>query len=223
MTILLTDAGPVSPRARVDRVGGVPLAPRGTVWPTCTPCGGPLQFLAQFVLDGTVLALFACQNEPGSCEDWSPVAGGNRAFLFPADAPGGLWPIRRPKVPAGARDDVLVRSTVHAAGREVDDTDYAGAEGFDPEWDSVYDRARTAWAARTGRPGKHVLGSLGGSPSWLQYDQTPDCPSCAAPMAFQVQLQEGPDALGAMNFGSGGRGYAFTCPPCSRALFLWQC
>ncbi len=85
-----------------------------------------------------------------------------------------------------------------------------------------FDSARAAWAARTGRPRNHVLGRLNGTPAWLQYDQTPSCATCAEPMRLAVQLQEGPDPLTAMNFGS-GRAYAFTCSPCTEAAFLWQC
>ncbi|MDX6328614.1 MAG: hypothetical protein QOI83_997, partial [Streptomycetaceae bacterium] len=44
-----------------------------------------MQFLAQLPLDDGrgVLAVFVCQNDPGMCEDWDPVAGGNRALVFP--------------------------------------------------------------------------------------------------------------------------------------------
>ncbi|KPH99919.1 hypothetical protein OV450_0767 [Actinobacteria bacterium OV450] len=67
-----------------------------------------------------------------------------------------------------------------------------------------------------------VLGRLGGSPDWLQYDETPGCPSCEQPMDFVAELAEGPDPVTAMNFGS-GRAYAHTCTPCGRAALLWQC
>ncbi|MFJ3792841.1 hypothetical protein [Kitasatospora sp. NPDC090091] len=68
-----------------------------------------------------------------------------------------------------------------------------------------------------------MLGRLGGEPDWLQYDETPSCSSCARPMAFVAQLQEGPDPVTAMNFGGGGTAYAFACEPCAGAAFLWQC
>ena len=41
-------------------------------------------------------------------------------------------------------------------------------------------------------------------------------------MAMAVQLEEGPDACTAMNFGSGS-GYAFACEPCGGGALLWQC
>ncbi|MFJ7243087.1 hypothetical protein ACIQWA_00415 [Kitasatospora sp. NPDC098652] len=86
-----------------------------------------------------------------------------------------------------------------------------------------YDTAREAWTARTRRPPSAVLGRLGGSPAWLQGDETPSCPGCDRPMPLAVQLEEGPDRATAMNFGGGGRAFAFTCGPCARAVLLWQC
>ncbi|MFK0254966.1 hypothetical protein [Streptomyces sp. NPDC090445] len=216
---LITHAGPAAPHAVVTRIGGVPLAVPGTAWPSCAECAGPLKFLAQLLLDESgsavagggrphahVLALFACQNRPGTCQDWSPTSGANRALLLPAR---GLRRIARPR----GRDvdpEKLFLGAAHAAEPQVlpDAADY--------------DSAVTAWAARTGRPRNHVLGQLGGPPAWLQYEQTPACGTCAEPMRQAAQLQEGPDPVTALNFGT-GRGHAFTCVPCGEAVFLWQC
>lgn len=68
-----------------------------------------------------------------------------------------------------------------------------------------------------------ALGRLGGEPEWLQNDETPTCPRCAAPMAFTASLEEGRDHATAANFGGAGRAYVFTCRPCTEAAFLWQC
>ncbi|WP_354644592.1 DUF1963 domain-containing protein [Kitasatospora camelliae] len=231
MTTLMIDAGPVGADAPVTRVGGVPLAPEGTAWPGCSACDGPMQFLAQVLLDDLggggserrgVLALFACQNDPGACADWDPTSGGNRALLLPPD---GLRPIPLPdRAEAGADDE---------AGDEDEDEDEdeesvlllgaTRAVHLQDEDEPDYHLARAAWATRAGRPESAVLGRLGGSPDWLQYDETPTCPSCARPMPLIAQLQEGPDPITAMNFGGGGRAYAFACEPCSGAAFLWQC
>ncbi|MFJ3877036.1 hypothetical protein ACIPW5_06210 [Streptomyces sp. NPDC090077] len=220
MTTLIIYAGEGRPGAAVTRIGGVPLGVPGAVWPTCAECGGPLKFLAQFRLDesgaalaGTgrprahahLLALYACQNRIGSCQDWSATSGANAALLLPAR---GLRRIARPRGRSVDPEKLYLGAT-HAA------EPYAAAE-------ADYDRACAAWEARTGRPRKHVLGQLGGPPAWLQYDRTPACPDCTEPMRPAVQLQEGPDPITAMNFGT-GRGYAFTCLPCGEAAFLWQC
>ncbi len=172
-----------------------------------------MQFLAQVVLDDLgkevkdwgVLALFACQNDPGMCDDWAPDSGGNQALLFSSD---GLEPL---PLPDGDVDEaVLLLGSVRAVSLEqVDEPDY--------------DDAREAWAASNDRPASAVLGQLGGIPAWIQNDETPSCPSCAAPMPLVVQLEEGPDHSTAMNFGGCGGAYAFACEPCGRAKFLWQC
>ncbi|WSQ14941.1 hypothetical protein OG604_48530 [Streptomyces sp. NBC_01231] len=86
-----------------------------------------------------------------------------------------------------------------------------------------YDQAGGEWAAGNDRPASSVLGQLGGSPVWVQGDETPSCVSCATPMPLIVQLEEGPDHNTAMNFGGCGRAYVFACEPCGRAKFLWQC
>ncbi|MFF2205934.1 DUF1963 domain-containing protein [Streptomyces sp. NPDC058145] len=214
MTTLMIDAGPSAPDSLVTRTGGVPLAPAGTEWPCCASCEGPMQFLAQVVLndlDGgaaeskrAVLALFACQNDPGMCSDWEPTSGGNRALLFPLD---GLESLPRPE---GAEEALLVLGDVRAVDLEQESED-------------DYDLAREAWAARSERPESSVLGQLGGRPAWIQGDETPSCSSCAGTMPFVVQLEEGPDHSTAMNFGGAGCAYAFACQPCDHALLLWQC
>lgn len=151
-----------------------------------------MQFLAQILLndvanstvgpDRGILALFACQNDPGMCEDWDPTAGGNRVLLPTA----GLQPLPLPRLDDGADETVLVLGAVRAVITEHDSN---------PD----YDEAREAWAARTGRPDSSVLGQLGGTPAWIQGNETPACPHCAHPMPLAVQLEEGPDHSTAMN------------------------
>ncbi|MEV8095897.1 DUF1963 domain-containing protein [Kitasatospora sp. NPDC085879] len=216
MTILMTDAGPVAPDALLTRTGGTPLAPAGTAWPHCATCEGPMQFLAQILLDdlgrhaGTgasdgrgLLALFMCRNNPGGCQEWSPRAGGNRALLLPAE---GARPLPLPDLDehADEDDDPRLLGAVRAVSHQ-------------PAPGTGYARARLR--PTPGRP----LGQLGGEPGWLQYDETPECPGCARPMPFAAQLEEGPDPVTAMNFGGGGSAYAFACEPCDHAAFLWQC
>lgn len=199
-------AGPVAADARVTRTGGIPLVPAGFSWPACRACQGPMQFLAQVVpggpgLDGWqgVLSVFMCQNDPGLCDEWDPAAGGNQALLLPL---ADLRPAIVPPGPATTLDEACAVRFVTEGG------DYEGA--------------RDSWAAREGRPDRDVLGQLGGQSSWLQGDETPACPGCAAPMSLAVQPEEGRDPRSAANFGGGGCGYGFTCHPCGTAAFLWQ-
>jgi hypothetical protein len=198
MTTLLTYAGPVEADAPVTRTGGTPLAPAGFEWPGCASCGGPMQFLAQLVLADCLLAIFMCQNDPGLCDEWDPAAGANLALVLPREG-----------LAATAVPDRGVPLLPEVSGVEQVTTA------------ADYEQAREQWAAAAGRSRRHVLGQLGGTPSWLQGDETPSCPSCSAPMDFVAQLEEGHHGRAAMNFG-GGAAYAFRCVPCARGAFLWQ-
>ncbi|MCY0928715.1 hypothetical protein OTB20_21405 [Streptomyces sp. H27-H1] len=211
-TTLMIHSGSAAPDALVTRIGGLPLAPAGTRWPTCTACAGPLRFIVQMVLDGErgVLSVFMCANDPGMCEEWSAQAGGNRAYLFPAT---GLVPVPLPALPSTVDGDDEEDPRQLGAVRTVEIVATA-----DPDYWS----ASQAWSAQSGRSTQEVLGQLGGAPDWLQHDETPDCPGCGSPMGFVTQLEEGPDHLTAPNFGSGSA-YAHACEPCGRAAFLWQC
>nr|WSW62592.1 YwqG family protein [Streptomyces sp. NBC_00998] len=216
-TTLLVHDGSAAPDTPVTRIGGLPLAPSGTRWPTCAACSGPLQFIAQIVLDGGrgVLSVFMCANDPGMCGDWSATAGGNRAYLFPS---AGLVPLPLPALPTAGDDD-------DEDDDEDEDVRQLGAVRTvervtvaEPE----YRLASKAWSEQSGRPANEVLGQLGGTADWLQNDETPDCTGCGRPMEFVARLDEGPDPLTAPNFGSGSA-YAHACEPCGRAAFLWQC
>jgi hypothetical protein len=71
-------------------------------------------------------------------------------------------------------------------------------------------------------PGPDALGRVGGTPEWIQGDETPPCGGCGSPMRFVVQLE--PKGGGGINFGDAGLGYAFACDTCAaEARFLWQC
>jgi uncharacterized protein YwqG len=209
---LMTYSGPVDVQAAVTRTGGIPLVPSGFSWPTCAECAGPMQFVGQVVLDEIdprregdkagrgLLSIFMCQNDPGLCEEWDPAAGGNKALLFQSNH---LAPAL---VPPG--DDTLLPEACGISLKTVEGTSYY--------------EASNSWSQAEDRPLSDVLGQLGGEPDWLQNDETPACPSCAAPMCFVAQLDEGHDHTTAINFG-GGYGYAFACEPCGHTSFLWQC
>ncbi|MFJ1730806.1 hypothetical protein [Streptomyces sp. NPDC088254] len=214
MTTLMTYAGPVDERAPVMRTGGIPLVPAVFTWPLCATCSGPMMFLAQLPVDGPgahtsgsvadarhVLSVFMCQNDPGACEEWDPFAGGNEAFLF--DGSG----LAAAAVPTDG--EALALETCGIDCAVLSEDDYGGA--------------RSQWSQAHGRLARDVLGQLAGTPSWLQGDETPACPSCAAPMGFVAQLEEGDGHRTSMNFGGGGQGYAFACSPCGEGSFLWQC
>lgn len=71
------------------------------------------------------------------------------------------------------------------------------------------------------REDSDVIGRLGGTPDWVQADETPEC-RCGEPMTFVASFEE--TAGGKVNFGDEGRGYTFACRSCpDQAKFLWQC
>ena len=200
MTILLTLAGPVADDAPGSRTGGIPLVPADFTWPVCARCQGAMRFIAQVDLDETMLSIFMCDNDPGTCESWDPASGANEAHLFD-------------------RTGLTVAAVPETGVTRLDATDRITSTTMSA--DDYYD-AREQWAQSTGRPENEVLGKLGGAPDWIQSDETPRCTSCGNPMTFAVELEEGPDFRTAINFGGGGCGYAFSCAPCRGAAFCWQ-
>ncbi|MFJ6782041.1 DUF1963 domain-containing protein [Streptomyces yangpuensis] len=197
MTTLLLDGGPTAPDAPVTRTGGTPLAPTGTPWPTCATCTAPLQFLAQIHL--------------GDLPGHTAPTPGVLALFMCANRPGQCeqWS------PTAGGNLALLLPADHLEP-------VPAPHGTDPELLTLGAVRAAVPTPTPPPPGATVLGRLGGTPDWLQYDETPDCPTCTRPMTFTAELTEGPDPATAMNFGS-GRAYAHTCTPCGRAALLWQC
>jgi hypothetical protein len=151
-----------------------------------------MQFLAQLALPDSglpdlagrdaLLLVFQCQNQPGMCDEWDPVSGGNAARLVSLAGARAAQPPPNGKTTLSSVDPLCLSSV-----------------------DSGVD----------------ALGMVGGSPGWIQGDETPDC-TCGSQMRFVLQLE--PRGGGGINFGDGGLGYAFICDTCqAEARFLWQC
>ena len=184
-----------APRGGLSKLGGRPWGPPGMPWPTCRSCQGPMQFLAQIRLSQTdlpvkdgLLLLFQCQNQPGLCDEWEPEKGGNAAVVVPTE---GLAELTPPRLDAAVLLDSEIGLLLEPANR----------------WTKIL-RALARKAS---------LGQIGGTPDWIQADETPSC--CGRPMTIVVQLEE----VFSMNFGGGGCGYGFVCTECLQARFLWQC
>lgn len=190
-------------------IGGTPLAPIETKWPHCSECNSPMQFLAQLplnelgisLLEGRrqYLLLFQCNSDPGMCDEWDAYSGGNAALLVPTET---AVPI---PVPTG---ETLLSGVSRIDLQEYDDS--LMQETPDDNYCNALDM-----------PDSKVLGKTGGTPLWIQNDETPAC-SCGERMLFVAQLEA--HGGGGINFGDAGSGYAFVCSKCpSSAMFLWQC
>ncbi len=204
--LLINSAAPAEASSQTC-FGGLPIIPDGTdfSWPICRSCDGTMQFLGRIFSSAAgqrIVMLFMCQNEPGLCEEWDANAGGNTALVVQATSLRQVLPPQN--------GNALRLSRYGADIVEIDAPDY--------------DAARESWSKQTGRPMRHVLGQISGSPSWLQADETPICECCNEPMRFVAQLEQGPDWETEMNFGGGGVAYAFVCNAGKpSAKFLWQC
>ncbi len=210
MTDLLINV-PNTPDPRLGTYfGGRPFLPPGETfsWPTCKSCSGSMQYLGRLAVPQADSAearhalLFMCQNEPGCCNEWEPGGGGNSVHV----AIGHLS--EDAAVPATG---VTLREAGYAAtvvSSSIDD----------------YETARQTWARTSEKSPREVLGQLGGTPVWIQADETPTCDSCGKAMQFLAQLEQGPDWRTEMNFGGGGCAYVFVCS-CDSPVgkFLWQC
>jgi len=211
-TVLMIHDGPAPADSDVARTGGVPLAPAGFAWPVCD-CGGPLQFFAHLPVEGSVLSVFVCQNNPGACAFWDAASGASQVHLFPSE---GLLPVA---VPGAGVTLLPATSAIRTQTVTVDPAEVDDEEGIEPD---AYDLARSGWKWNpedgSGKQ-REVLGSLGGSPSYLEEDRLPVCPSCAGPMEFAAHLEEGMSVETATNLG-GQLGYVFVCRTCREGSFL---
>ncbi|MFE5805487.1 hypothetical protein [Streptomyces sp. NPDC056491] len=211
-TALMIYDGSAPADSDVARTGGVPLAPAGFAWPLCG-CGGPLQFFAHLPVEDGVLSVFLCQNDPGACEFWDASSSANRVYLFPREE------LRPVAVPEAGLTLLPATSAIRTHVVTIDPEDACDEEGIEPD---AYDLARSGWKRepeeRFGKQ-REVLGSLGGSPSYLEDDRLPVCPACTGTMEFAAHPEEGTTRETAMNLG-GQLGYVFVCRPCREGAFL---
>jgi len=142
--------------------------------------------------------IFQCENDPGMCDDWDAESGGNTAILV--------------EVARGVPLQVPEGETLLPSESRIQFVPYEARPGESPD---------DAYCEAVDEPDSKVIGKVGGSPLWIQGDETPTC-ECGAGMAFVCQLEC--RGGGGINFGDAGAGYAFVCPKCSdQARFLWQC
>ena len=184
------------------RFGGLPVAekPQEFEWPCCAYCKLPMQFLGKIASGNRLYQIFMCQNDPGVCEEWSPDDGGNKVVVTP------LTTLASVSSPAEGETTRAEEYAAHLVTVDAND----------------YEAARKKFTEDNNMSYRQILGQMGGSPFWLQGDDTPTCDLCQKPMHFLAQLEEGPDNKTAMNFG-GGSAYVYKCDCGDCAKFLWQC
>ncbi|WNY34368.1 hypothetical protein Q9Q99_02690 [Curtobacterium flaccumfaciens] len=126
-------------------------SPTASDWPTCAEHHEPMQFTAQLERDGSLILVFICQADPGSCPSWDPDAGCNAAIVV------------------GGRD-------LHPAGRPASSSGTAVMAGA-PWLLGVHQAAADDYSdalAEARADGVTVAGQWGGRPAWIQNDETPD-------------------------------------------------
>jgi hypothetical protein len=156
------------------KFGGKPSTPNGVLdWPVCKCCEGNLQFLGQLSASEhqALLLLFMCANDPRMCDEWEPNSGGNAVVVVP--------------------DKQLQLVQPPANGETIRPTRYGSVVVEEDGED--YDAARSSWASKSEVSPREVLGQIGGNPSWIQGEETPECESCGKSMEFVAQLEQGPD------------------------------
>lgn len=182
--------------------GGYPVKNTSEIfsWPVCACCNLPMQFLGKIAYTTNLYQIFMCQNDPGVCEEWDPNDGANKVIV--------TKPVNLEFVCAPLDGEALRQVEYSTSVVEVDSSDY--------------ETARTLWAEKNKKELRVVLGQIGGTASWIQGDETPECDTCHLPMQFLAQLEQGPESDAEMNFG-GGCAYVFNCECSHAGKFLWQC
>jgi hypothetical protein len=163
---------PAPVREPVFKVGGQPVLYEPVAWPTCDECGDAMRFLAQIPLREPVpfstkwdmAYVFMCGNvskAPYRCQPHVP--GGQNAVVLQvaSDSRSVL------DGPTMAPDMTATFDRVDEP--DVDTSDYDFEDDYG---EVVYDRTK-----------------LGGTPCWVQDNESFPCPHCGAPMVLIAQLE----------------------------------
>lgn len=204
--LLVVDDAPGESVA-AHRFGGRPLVAKNSkiVWPACKECKLPMLFVGQLVVsaqDGALqnlILIFKCDRD-SICSSWMPDKGCNQSIMVPVNANMTL-------MEPPSTDGCLRNITYGAMITEVPGNDsYDAMKNYVDKTSSTYDK---------------ILGYMMGEPDWIQNDETRKCKPCKRLMRFVASLNEGPDPMETVNFGT-GEAYLFDCA-CGGAKFLWQC
>ncbi|MCW5823109.1 MAG: hypothetical protein KIT34_09920 [Cyanobacteria bacterium TGS_CYA1] len=206
-TLLINAAAPEESEPR-NRFGGRPLVPKNSKvgWPNCKSCNLPMQFIGQLMVAAhsnetqNLCLMFMCDRDPGVCETWMPDGGANQVILVPVDEDMVL--LEPPRADGCLRNITYGATLADASGEDI----YTAMLNYVEKSNSTFD---------------NILGNMFGTPEWIQSDETPHCNKCKKLMRAVAVLNEGPDPMESVNFGT-GEAYLFDCA-CGDGKFLWQC
>lgn len=166
-----------------DKLGGLACGVALAEWPSCSDCGKPMSFIAQFHHDDDrldlggperVLTLWQCEHAPGMCDTWEQQSGANAALVVPV-ADG------QRTIPAPDSSVVVYHELVTTGWSDEDDgvpLDRCPAYFDDAQHSELGDE----WWGRGGYGTR-----LGGVPAWIQSpDEAP-----GPPWQFIGQVAEG--------------------------------
>ena len=218
--------------------GGDPIMDESSVWPCCSECQQPMQFLLQldagaipFQSASThhgLIQLFYCSSDDGECETWAPFNGTSSVRIA---TEGGI--ARRPV-------DIEPLPQSFIAGWEPVN-DYPNPQeherlGIEYRYDFKEQHVSVGCQALGLNFEKLSLGSslaeqisvaqygdkLGGWPAWVQGMEYPECPRCQEEMQLLFQL-DSEDNLPIM-FGDMGCGHITFCERHPEVMtFAWAC
>jgi len=192
------------------RTGGRPMMGEDEAWPNCGDCENPLTFMMQSNLDALpegmpdhesgILRFFYClHDECAGMGGWDAFDPQHHLSILQGygstrTAPKGTF---------------VISPQFVSDWEEIDDV---------PHWP---DRGELSLTKNDDDVYAAVGHKYGGWPHWIQWDERPKCPNCAAVMEPFIQLDEGCNYD--FNFGS-GIGHISQCHNHPDVLaFAWAC
>lgn len=210
-----------------SKFAGKPWLSADETWPTCPNCQKPMQLFLQLNLDklpeslngkfgNGLLQFFYCTSYDKplcevDCEAWEPFATTKLVRIIQPNTTPSEMDI--PEI-----EDLFPAKLI--VGWEQRD-EYPGREEIELDNYTIDNKAFDIVYKRPRREDK-----LAGWPSWVQFPEYPNCPTCNREMnQFIFQIDSGDDNNNILyNWGDMGAAYLVQCPKHKeQAACLWQC